>query len=287
MERIDGSADPAVTCPRRGRPRPRRTAARSRSSSTRSSRSTRSTGAACGLGDLAHTGDYLAAPDHPLARAARLVRRPRPARRDARSRTGSTRTGPPTSRARSATATTSSTTCCSRPSRRRACSPSSTGRWPAIGDPLVDLAWALIFHPGPDGTMPSRHGEGADVRASSTCPIAPSSSSATRRGRAATPRRIGWYDVFARWKLAIVLEGSYAKFQRGPVRQADPRVLRVAGRPAARQRRRTSIETEHADEPRSTDARVAGDRARASRSTCCTRSSSTRPSPAPARSASG
>jgi len=26
---------------------------------------------------------------------------------------------------------------------------------------------------------------------------------------------IGWYDVFARWKLAIVLEGSFAKFQRG------------------------------------------------------------------------
>jgi hypothetical protein len=24
-----------------------------------------------------------------------------------------------------------------------------------------------------------------------------------------------WYDVFARWKLAIVLEGSYAKFRRG------------------------------------------------------------------------
>jgi aminoglycoside phosphotransferase (APT) family kinase protein len=26
---------------------------------------------------------------------------------------------------------------------------------------------------------------------------------------------IDWYDVFARWKLAIVLEGSYAKFLRG------------------------------------------------------------------------
>ena len=22
-----------------------------------------------------------------------------------------------------------------------------------IGDPLVDLAWALIFHPGPEGTI--------------------------------------------------------------------------------------------------------------------------------------
>ena len=26
---------------------------------------------------------------------------------------------------------------------------------------------------------------------------------------------LGWYDVFSRWKLAIVLEGSYAKFLRG------------------------------------------------------------------------
>ena len=24
----------------------------------------------------------------------------------------------------------------------------------SIGDPLVDLAWAMIFHPGPEGTMP-------------------------------------------------------------------------------------------------------------------------------------
>jgi aminoglycoside phosphotransferase (APT) family kinase protein len=28
-------------------------------------------------------------------------------------------------------------------------------------------------------------------------------------------RDMPWYDVFARWKLAIVLEGSYAKFLRG------------------------------------------------------------------------
>jgi aminoglycoside phosphotransferase (APT) family kinase protein len=26
---------------------------------------------------------------------------------------------------------------------------------------------------------------------------------------------LGWYDVFARWKLAVVLEGSYAKFLQG------------------------------------------------------------------------
>ena len=36
---------------------------------------------------------------------------------------------------------------------------------------------------------------------------------AARSGR--DTAAIGWYDVFARWKLAIVLEGSYAKFLRG------------------------------------------------------------------------
>jgi aminoglycoside phosphotransferase (APT) family kinase protein len=84
----------------------------------------------------------------------------------------------------------------------------------AIGDPLVDLAWALIFHPGPEGTM--RLGMAKEP----TFDLAhlPGRTQlveryAARSGRDTTS--IGWYDVFARWKLAIVLEGSYAKFQRG------------------------------------------------------------------------
>jgi len=36
---------------------------------------------------------------------------------------------------------------------------------------------------------------------------------AARSGR--NVARMDWYDVFSRWKLAIVLEGSYAKFLRG------------------------------------------------------------------------
>ena len=47
---------------------------------------------------------------------------------------------------------------------------------------------------------------------------------------------IDWYDVFSRWKLAIALEGSYAKFLRGRVRQADPRILRRPSRPPAVER---------------------------------------------------
>ena len=40
---------------------------------------------------------------------------------------------------------------------------------------------------------------------------------------------IAWYDVFARWKLAIVLEGSYAKFLRG---QSNKPVHEYFGRQA-------------------------------------------------------
>jgi aminoglycoside phosphotransferase (APT) family kinase protein len=84
----------------------------------------------------------------------------------------------------------------------------------AIGDPLVDLAWALIFHPGPEGTM--RLGMAKEP----TFDVAELPGPAQLIERyAARSRRdtsaIGWYEVFARWKLAIVLEGSYVKFLQG------------------------------------------------------------------------
>ena len=84
----------------------------------------------------------------------------------------------------------------------------------AIGDPLVDLAWALIFHPGPAGTMPLGR-TGAPSFATESLP---SRDQLVARWADATGRDTGafaWYEVFARWKLAIVLEGSYAKFLRG------------------------------------------------------------------------
>ena len=84
----------------------------------------------------------------------------------------------------------------------------------ALGDPLVDLAWALIFHPGPEGTL--RLG----MARAPTFDVAhlPGRHALVERYAAASGRdtsTLGWYDVFARWKLALVLEGSYAKFQRG------------------------------------------------------------------------
>jgi aminoglycoside phosphotransferase (APT) family kinase protein len=84
----------------------------------------------------------------------------------------------------------------------------------AIGDPLVDLAWALIFHPGPEGTMPL--GRAKDPKfAVDHLPDRQALVERYALGSGRNASAIGWYDVFARWKLAIVLEGSYAKHLRG------------------------------------------------------------------------
>ncbi|MGA7418765.1 MAG: phosphotransferase family protein [Acidimicrobiales bacterium] len=84
----------------------------------------------------------------------------------------------------------------------------------AIGDPLVDLAWALIFHPGPEGTMPL--GRARDPRfVLDHVPDRDTLVDRYVRGSGRDASAIGWYDVFARWKLAVVLEGSYVKHQRG------------------------------------------------------------------------
>ena len=83
-----------------------------------------------------------------------------------------------------------------------------------IGDPLVDLAWALIFHPGPEGTL--RLGMAREP--TFDVEHLPDRRELVERYTAGSGRdttAIGWYDVFARWKLALVLEGSYAKFLRG------------------------------------------------------------------------
>jgi aminoglycoside phosphotransferase (APT) family kinase protein len=83
-----------------------------------------------------------------------------------------------------------------------------------IGDPLVDLAWALIFHPGPDGTI--HLGMSKDPKfALASLPDRRQLIDRYARKSARDTTSIGWYDVFARWKLAIALEGSYAKFLRG------------------------------------------------------------------------
>jgi aminoglycoside phosphotransferase (APT) family kinase protein len=97
-----------------------------------------------------------------------------------------------------------------------------------IGDPLVDLAWALIFHPGPDGTI--HLGTTKDPKFA--VEALPDRRQLVERYAFKSGRdtaSIGWYDVFARWKLAIALEGSYAKFLRG---QSDKPLHEFFGRQA-------------------------------------------------------
>jgi aminoglycoside phosphotransferase (APT) family kinase protein len=97
-----------------------------------------------------------------------------------------------------------------------------------IGDPLVDLAWALIFHPGPEGTI--HLGTTNDPKFA--VEALPDRGQLVERYAFKSGRdtaSIGWYDVFARWKLAIALEGSYAKFLRG---QSDKPLHEFFGRQA-------------------------------------------------------
>jgi aminoglycoside phosphotransferase (APT) family kinase protein len=97
-----------------------------------------------------------------------------------------------------------------------------------IGDPLVDLAWALIFHPGPEGTI--HLGTSKDPRfAVDHLPGRRELIARYERASGRDATGIGWYDVFARWKLAIALEGSYAKFLRG---QSDKPLHEFFGRQA-------------------------------------------------------
>ena len=84
----------------------------------------------------------------------------------------------------------------------------------SIGDPLVDLCWMLVFHPTNEGLMPL--GTSADPKLDpSTVPSVAEMIAryAERSGRDVSA--IDWYQVFSRWKMAIVLEGSFAKFQKG------------------------------------------------------------------------
>ncbi len=84
----------------------------------------------------------------------------------------------------------------------------------SIGDPLVDVAWAMIFHP--ERGKPMSLGGSGDR--AFDLDLVPSQESLLRRYAETSGRDLSayaWYEVFSRWKLAIVLEGSFAKWQRG------------------------------------------------------------------------
>lgn len=87
-----------------------------------------------------------------------------------------------------------------------------------VGDPLIDLAWAMIFWPEAGnpialGSPDAPHGIDRD-HCQTPDQLIERYGEATGRDLS----QFGWYQVFSAWKLAIVLEASYAKFRRGESR---------------------------------------------------------------------
>jgi aminoglycoside phosphotransferase (APT) family kinase protein len=87
-----------------------------------------------------------------------------------------------------------------------------------VGDPLIDLAWAMIFWPEAGNPIAlaspdSPHGIDRD-HCQTPRQLIDRYAAATGRDLS----RFDWYQVFSAWKLAIVLEASYAKYLRGESR---------------------------------------------------------------------
>lgn len=84
-----------------------------------------------------------------------------------------------------------------------------------VGDPLIDLAWAMIFWPEEGNLIAIAAPGGEGGMAQDYCQ---SPRALVDRYAAATGRDLScfqWYQAFAAWKLGIVLEGSYTKYLSG------------------------------------------------------------------------
>ncbi|MFK7976223.1 MAG: phosphotransferase family protein [Halioglobus sp.] len=84
-----------------------------------------------------------------------------------------------------------------------------------VGDPLIDLAWCMIFWPEPDNliAIAPPGAPGGMAKAYCQTPAQLIERYAQKTGRDTTAFQ--WYQAFAAWKLGIVLEASYAKFLSG------------------------------------------------------------------------
>jgi aminoglycoside phosphotransferase (APT) family kinase protein len=94
-----------------------------------------------------------------------------------------------------------------------------------VGDPLIDLAWALIFWPE-DGNLIALAAPGTpNGLAAEQCQTP--AQLAQRYGNATGRDLSGfdWYQAFSAWKLAIVLEASYAKYRSGESSNPHPEVF--------------------------------------------------------------
>lgn len=84
-----------------------------------------------------------------------------------------------------------------------------------VGDPLIDLAWAMIFWPE-EGNLIALAAPGTPNGLDANQCQTP--EELMQRYATATGRDLSgfdWYQSFSAWKLAIVLEASYAKYRSG------------------------------------------------------------------------
>jgi aminoglycoside phosphotransferase (APT) family kinase protein len=84
-----------------------------------------------------------------------------------------------------------------------------------VGDPLIDLAWALIFWPDEGNLIALAPPGSPNGIVADQCQTP---GQLMERYAAATGRDLSgfdWYQAFSAWKLAIVLEASYSKFRSG------------------------------------------------------------------------
>jgi aminoglycoside phosphotransferase (APT) family kinase protein len=84
-----------------------------------------------------------------------------------------------------------------------------------VGDPLIDLAWALIFWPEEGNLIALAPPGSPNGIAADQCQTP---AQLIERYAVATGRDLSgfdWYQAFSAWKLAIVLEASYAKYRSG------------------------------------------------------------------------
>jgi aminoglycoside phosphotransferase (APT) family kinase protein len=84
-----------------------------------------------------------------------------------------------------------------------------------VGDPLIDLAWAMIFWPEEGNLIAIAPPGGEGGMDAEYCQ---SPQTLVHRYAGKTGRDLShfqWYQAFAAWKLGIVLEASYAKYLSG------------------------------------------------------------------------
>ncbi len=90
-----------------------------------------------------------------------------------------------------------------------------------VGDPLIDLAWAMIFWPEEDNLIAIAGFDAEGGMHRGYCQSADELIARYVTNTGFDLGKFGWYQAFAAWKLAIVLEASYAKFRKGESRNPN------------------------------------------------------------------